>query len=155
MENFHCSTSINAKPEKVYQALTQEKGLRNWWTETCTAEQKVGGKATFHFGKSFNTMQIAHLDPNHKVEWKCIDQHHASTNFSKNDEWIGTRLIFQLKSNAQGGTDLDFTHEGLNKSLECYDACFKGWTHFIKTSLKNYLETGHGKPYTEANPTCS
>lgn len=36
---------ISATPEKVYAALTTEKGLRGWWTADSKTDDKVGGKA--------------------------------------------------------------------------------------------------------------
>lgn len=150
--SFHCATTINATPEKVYQAITQENGLKEWWTTTCTAENKVGGEAIFHFGNIFNTMKIVQLMPHKIVQWECINQYDPSAHLKKHDEWIGTTLTFQLKQNNSGGTDLDFTHEGLTSDLECYNVCFSAWSHFLKKSLKNYVETGKGQPYNNGSP---
>ncbi len=152
--SFHCEITLKADPQKVYQAITEQNGLRHWWTPTCTAEATVGGKARFEFGKTFNVMEIEKLIPNEQVYWRCVQQHHASPDFTKHDEWVGTRVIFNLTPNAQGGTHLSFTHEGLTKDLQCYESCFNGWTHFIKTSLKNYVEKGVGEPWDASTSTC-
>ena len=146
-KDFHCEISINASPQKVFTALTEQKGLQNWWTPTCSAEAKVGSKAKFNFDKTYNVMEIEKLIPNKQVIWRCVDQYHNSPNLTKHDEWVGTQIIFNLKENTKGGTDLSFTHQGLAEDLQCYAQCFKGWTHFIKTSLKSYAETEQGQPY--------
>jgi len=68
---------------------------------------------------------------------------------TKNNEWVNTTIIFDLKGNDDTGTELSFTHEGLNKSLECFEICNERWGHFLQRSLKGFVETGQGEPYTD------
>jgi uncharacterized protein YndB with AHSA1/START domain len=154
-KNFHCEITLNSDTKNVYQAITEQKGISCWWTETCTAESKEGSKARFDFGNTYNIMEIERLISNEAVNWRCIEQNHASSELTKHDEWVGKRILFHLKANQNGGTDLSFTHEGLTEDLQCYDMCFKGWTHFITNSLKNYVEKGKGEPFSKSTSSCS
>ena len=43
------------------------------------------------------------------------------------DEWVGTRVVFDLRENEDGGTDVAFTHDGLVPSMACWEACNAGW----------------------------
>ena len=43
-------------------------------------------------------------------------------------------------------TEIRFTHQGLDPTVECFEACTKGWDYYINTSLKTLIETGVGKP---------
>jgi uncharacterized protein YndB with AHSA1/START domain len=148
MESYQCTVKlINIPLQKAYEAITSQEGLASWWTETCTVETKEGGHATFRFDETYNVMEIEELTPPSKVQWKCIDEHHVDKLITKSNEWVGSQLIFELKEDNQGNTDLNFIHKGLIPSLQCYDICQNSWDHFIKTSLKNHLETGHGQPY--------
>lgn len=147
IKKYQCSVIFNASPDKVYQAITSEKGLKNWWTPDCTIDTKVGEESTFRFDKTYNVMKIKELIPNKKVVWDCVKQHHDNDKFRKHDEWVGTEVSFYLSECNPGETVLNFQHEGLTKSLECFNLCENGWNYFLKDSLKSYIETGKGKPY--------
>jgi len=140
--------TINAAPAKVFEALTHPKHIAGWWTPDCTADQKEGGRARFEFksaeGKldGYSVMRIVRLVPGKLVEWKCLEQDYQGIK-----DWIGTTIRFRLSSNAQQGTDLDFAHLDWQNTQGSYHRCTDGWEHVIKTSLKNYLETGKGEPY--------
>jgi hypothetical protein len=64
-------------------------------------------------------------------------------------DWVGTTPAFTLSRSSAGGCDLEFRHEGLSPQLECYDMCQAGRDHYLP-SLRAYLETGTGHPFTRA-----
>lgn len=146
MKDYQCTITFSAPSQKVYEAITSQKGIESWWTRDCEIETRLGGKSTTRFGNTYNVMQLEKLTPT-EVQWKCIDQHHESEQLSKDDEWIGTHVIFLIKQIDHTHTELHFTHKGLNASMECFDICKKGWDHFIKKSLKEYVEHGKGQPW--------
>jgi hypothetical protein len=47
------------------------------------------------------------------------------------------------------GCDLLFRHAGLSPQLECYDMCRAGWDQYLP-SLRDYIDTGTGNPYSRA-----
>lgn len=148
MKDYHCTIKINAPAEKVYKAITTQQGIQNWWTSDCVAESKQGGKATMRFGNTFAIMQFEKLTPYTEVQWKCLEQYHeAQPPLKKKNEWDGTRIVFKIKSIDPMHSELDFIHNGLNPAMECYHICEKGWDHFLKNSLKGYLENGKGTIY--------
>ena len=140
--------TVNASPARVFDALTDQRHIAGWWTPDCTVEQKVGGHATFEFKAAagrldgYSLMRIEQLVPGELVEWKCIEQ-----DYQGNNDWIGTTICFRLSDNRHGGTDIDFAHLDWKSTGGTYHRCFDGWNHVLKTSLKNYLETGKGEPY--------
>lgn len=146
MNDFQCKVQINADPKKVYEATSEQHGLANWWTSDCDLEPKEGTKATFRFGETYTVMLIEKLIPHKQIRWKCVDHRHMDDSLTKHNEWVNTNLIFDLKG-SDGGTELAFTHQGLNEDLQCYQICQERWSHFLKKSLKSYLETGQGEPY--------
>lgn len=149
MQDYHCAITIHAPAQKVYEAITTQRGIQNWWTNDCHVETKHR-KATMRFGKTYNVMAFEKLS-NTEVRWRCIAQHQEFDKpLTKKDEWVGTHVIFLIKELDPDHTELHFTHKGLLPSLECFDICKKGWDHFIKTSLKNYLEKGKGQPFQSA-----
>ena len=67
--------------------------------------------------------------------------------------WAQPSRVGAARENAQplsesgpGGCDLQFRHEGLRPSLECYDQCRAGSDQYLP-SLRDYLESGVGNPF--------
>jgi hypothetical protein len=57
-------------------------------------------------------------------------------------------LKFRLEPRSPSVTRLHFEHDGLIPELQCYRICERGWSHYLKTSLKKLVETGKGEPFT-------
>ena len=130
---------INASPEKVYEALTEEKGLSGWWTPETKAKPETGSIARFAFGPEyFKEMKITKLKPNNKVEWLCVKGY---------EDWIGTTITFELEP-AKKGTDLILRHEGWKEYTPEVASCSYDWALFLR-SLRLLCETGKGRPYPD------
>lgn len=140
--------TINAAPQKVFEALTNQKHIARWWTPDCTADQKAGGFVKLEFkarhGKldGYTRLHIEKLVPGELVEWKCVEQ-----DFGGIHDWIGTTIRFRLAENSRQGTNIDFAHVDWKNRQGSYQRCTDGWEFVLKTSLKNYVETGKGEPY--------
>jgi hypothetical protein len=61
-------------------------------------------------------------------------------------EWVGTTIRFDLTPTAAGGTEVRFSHVGLQPQVECYGVCEVAWGEYILGSLKERIETGTGRP---------
>lgn len=132
---------ITAPVEKVYEALTTQKGLAGWWTPDTTAKPETGSIARFGFGPDyFKEMKIETLTPYSKVKWLCIKAF---------EEWIGTTLSFSLEPHAKGCI-LFFRHEGWKDYTNEFASCSFDWALFFR-SLKLLCETGKGIPYPDFN----
>lgn len=126
---------IKTNPEKVYEAITTQEGLANWWAKQTIAKPEVGFVNIFTFGTFRNEMKITILNPNKKVEWKCINSI---------EEWIDTNILFELEEK-EGHTLLRFTHSGWLAVTDTFAGCNYDWGRFM-TSLKLFCETGTGTP---------
>lgn len=126
---------IKTNPEKVYEAITTQEGLANWWAKQTIAKPEVGFVNIFTFGTFRNEMKITILNPNKKVEWKCINSI---------EEWIDTNILFELEEK-EGHTLLRFTHSGWRAVTDTFAGCNYDWGRFM-TSLKLFCETGTGTP---------
>jgi len=129
-----------ASVENVTAALTSLEGLAGWWTPLVGGDPTPGGTLQFGFAGLDETivMLVEDSSTSHEVLWTCL----ANTG---HPEWEGTRIAFRLTS-TESGSLLSFRHSGLTRSLSCYDACERGWDHFL-TSLMQYAETGVGNPF--------
>jgi uncharacterized protein YndB with AHSA1/START domain len=132
---------LAALPARVYEAIATEAGVTSWWTEGSFAAE-VGGVGRLAFGNGWTELLVERLVPEREVEWTCVGQ--SIEHFDPTDEWVGTRISFQLESLDDGRhTHLTFTHHGL-AGLGCEELCTRGWDHYIRVSLRGLVETGHG-----------
>jgi len=131
---------IESAPEKLYTALTEQTGLSAWWTKTKVTGD-VGSITSFLFGPGGEhkcDMKIIKLVPNERVEWKCTS-----------GPWVDTEgFSFDIKPHERGAVVL-FANRGWAEPSEFFMHCNCKWAFFLGVSLKNYLETGNGKPHPE------
>lgn len=130
---------------KVYAALTIQAHFRQWWTQDSLVGSTIGERARFDFkgDNSYCVMEIIRLKPEQFVGWKCV----VSTMMGKQD-WVGTTISFTLRALNENETALAFRHDRWNMMNACYRESVDGWKYYLGDSLKSYLETGVGKPYT-------
>jgi len=131
--------TIDAGPDRVFDALTVSEGLQSWWTQDSTATPKIGSVALFKYvqGTLVFRMRVEDLIPGKKVAWSCLGDL---------QEWEGTRLTWELESTENGGTDLRFAHSGWNSTAGDYPRCNTTWGHLMHL-LKAYAEGKPVKPH--------
>ncbi len=135
-EIFH-KLKIRADVSTVYGAITDEKGIAEWWTNTCNAKPVENSIAEFNFGDRYhNKMRITKLEANQRVEWLVVEDH---------EEWIDTRISFELEKEGEH-TILRFKHGDWGEITDFYAHCNYNWAWYLN-SLRLYCETGKGKPY--------
>lgn len=142
MGNNDFNSSISAKIS-ADEAIKKISNVPAWWGITFTGNsEKQNDKFTVKMGgDSFFNFTVTELIPGKRVVWLVTDCNMPW--YSDKRVWANTRLIFDLNEN-DGVTELNFKHEGLTPSIECYKDCESGWTHWIKTSLFSYFTTGKG-----------
>jgi len=132
---------IRSSCKEVYKALSTIQGLSRWWTEEVQGDEKNGGKIEFTFRsetgdiKGQMVMQVTELTPDKNVRWQCVDGP---------PEWIGTNITFDL-SQQEDQTIIIFGHRNWRESIEFTAHCSMKWAIFL-LSLREYVETGKGKP---------
>ena len=62
--------TIFAPPDKIYTALTEQDGIRSWWTQQANAAPKIGSvtEVKFYNGQVVMQIEVEQLDPN-RVVW--------------------------------------------------------------------------------------
>jgi uncharacterized protein YndB with AHSA1/START domain len=150
-EDFRMQLDYAAPVAKLYEQFSTQKGVQNWWTIFCEMQERVGGQASFRFPSSgfHAVVKILRLDAPNCVEWEVTDSKHPeNSGFVDLNDWIGTRIRFDLAEIPGGRSRLRFTHAGL-KLKECLGVCTSAWSFFLNDSLRGYLETGTGKAHTK------
>ena len=131
---------IQASPTAVYEAITEEEGLKNWWTDDISAEPREGSTATFRFegGQVAFNMKITRLEAGRTVEWGVADP--------APPEWENTRVTWHLQPGEGDNTHLLFGHRNWVSTENSFPAINYNWAYYL-TSLKEYLEKGAGFPH--------
>lgn len=142
--DYQKNIRFNKPADEVYKAITEH--INDWWSNDIVGKAlNKGDQYTISFGKTQKTFEIVEAIPAKQVIWLCLKAHINMAALGKKDEWVGTRLIWTITEIDKQST-LNFVHEGLNRSFECYDVCESGWDYFID-SLEAYLNIGVGTPY--------
>ena len=141
-QSFTASFSVDQTPEEAFEAI---KNVRGWWSgEIEGSAEKVGDEFTYRYKDiHYSKQKLEEVIPAKKVVWLVTDSH---LQFVKDKtEWNGSRLSFEIAKKG-GKTEVRFTHVGLIEAHECFDACSKAWTFYVKDSLRGFLAGGKGQP---------
>jgi len=129
---------INASPSCLYQAVTDVKKLSHWWTTDTRGESTVGKMLEFWFsGFRAAEMQVTMLKSDELVQWHVTDM--------SSPDWSNTKIEFKIFDD-QGKTFLHFRHSEWREDAKSFPHCSLGWAIFL-LSLKEFVETGKGRPY--------
>ncbi len=133
---------IRVLPDKVFAAITTQKGLSSWWTEESKVNSsELNSILEFSFtGKHPIKMKVTQLKKDELVEWECIEE-------DGHRKWADTKITFNLKKEDPNTTVLTFTHSGWKDNLDDEEIPNSNynWGRFLY-SLKTYCETGKGFP---------
>jgi len=137
MPDLLLEVAIAITPERVYAAITEQAGLASWWTPDVVAEPTLGSVAEFRFGgrRFVVNMEITSLEAGRRVSW-AVKQGAP--------EWAGTRVTWDLTP-VDGGTRVRFGHHDYASVDGSFASVGYSWAWYL-SSLKDYIETGRGRP---------
>ncbi|GAB5526966.1 MAG: hypothetical protein Roseis2KO_48380 [Roseivirga sp.] len=144
-KDYQKSVAIGANAKGVFKAITER--VDEWWGTVDRQPSAMGVEFKVSFGEAFWRFRVIDFQPDARVSWECIasNQVHAGLRGIK-EEWLGTKLHWQLSEETDDTTNLSFRHEGLVPDFNCYEVCSDAWGFFIGTSLKELVEMGAGQP---------
>ena len=129
---------IKGSSKKLYRALTNVDQLAHWWTTGARGESIVGSHLEFWFGGFLGSvMKVVELRPRELVRWHAVDKGLP--------DWIGTRVEFKIFVE-KDQTVLHFRHSHWRDDAKLFPHCSLGWAVYLM-SLKEFVETGKGRPY--------
>ena len=128
--------TIDAARERVFDAIATLDGPRHWWTTIVTGSAAVGGELRFGFAGLDEqiVMRVDDVRPPFAVGWSCAAH-------TRDEEWTGTEMRFELADCGPDACRLDFRHAGISRGLVA-----DGWDRFL-ASLAAYAEGGAGHPF--------
>lgn len=141
-KSFSTTLVFDQTPEAVSAAIDD---VRSWWSPLVEGTtDALGGEFTYVYRDLHRSRhRITEHVPGRRIVWRVLESHLSFV--TETGEWDGTDVVFEIADKG-GKTELRFTHVGLTPDVECYDACKKGWTHYVRESLKRRIETGKGAP---------
>ena len=128
---------IACSPDEVFNALTTDEGLSQWWTSDTSGAGAEGSLIEFRFNGMGPDFEVIELQPDSLVRWK-----HSGTTPAP---WIGTKVSFQLMSEGSQ-TYVLFSHSDWKERSDFMAHCSTKWAVFL-LSLKEAIETGKGHPH--------
>lgn len=145
MDSIH-QVGIKAAPEAIYKALTEQDGIKSWWSKYTKAEATINAvnEVSFYNGMVVFKLRNAELITGEKVAWSVE---------GGPPPWIGTKITWTMSPGegpAAGQTIVDFAHRGLDLPEVPFASINYTWGWYL-TSLKFYLEKGEGMPHTDAD----
>ncbi|WP_328387857.1 SRPBCC family protein [Nocardia sp. NBC_00416] len=153
-DHLTATITVDRTPDEVFAAVTD---VRGWWSENLigattglhdefvfTDDCKYAGEtAQEKKGIRFSRFRLTEVVRGERMVWHVLDSY--LTFVDDRHEWTDTDVVFDIAATPEG-TTLHFTHEGLTAASECFEACSRGWTFYITTSLPQLIATGAGQP---------
>ncbi len=135
MATIHHQVGIKASLHDVYKAIATTEGVTGWWTNT-SGDPGTGGELEFLFDGHSVHVKVTENTPDKHVEW---------TVRGEAGEWLDTRIRFDLEA-LEDQVMVNFQHTDWKAETPFLAHCSTKWGVFM-LSLKDYLETGTGKPF--------
>ena len=141
--NFTTTITVDATQQRAFDAINDVPG---WWGRITGSTTEVGDEFVYVVpGLHYSGFRVTDIEPARRIAWLVTGSYLDFT--ADKQEWNGTTVRFDIEE-ADGGTRVTSTHEGLEPEDECYDVCSNAWGMFVNGSLKAFIETGEGKPYS-------
>ncbi|WP_214225796.1 SRPBCC domain-containing protein [Pedobacter sp. B4-66] len=131
--------TLNASIDSVWQALTDNQKMKQWYFDIEEFEPEVGFEFKFYGGseekKYLHICKVTEVVPNHKLIYSWHYDKQPGMSY----------VTFELSEEGEK-TRLKLTHEGLESFPADRDSAFakdnftEGWNMIIGTLLKEYLE---------------
>ena len=135
MAAIYHQVGIKAPLENVFNAIATTEGVSHWWAPT-KGNPESGGELAFMFNEHHVLALVSDYQSNKRIEWTV--QGDAG-------EWLNTRICFNLEQ-LDDQVIINFQHADWQQATEFMGHCSTKWAVFL-LSLKDYLETGTGKPF--------
>ena len=124
---------FKARPERVFEALTQPKSLVKWFLSRARVEPIVGGTFSFDWMGGYRMVSTLNkYEKNRTVSFAWVDK-------LKNGELAKTTASFDVAKKGKG-TLLKLRHSGF-RDPEHFADCSSRWAYYL-TNMKSVLDNG-------------
>lgn len=129
---------LHVPPRRIWQTVTDVDKLAGWWTTDVRGESVVGRTLEFWFyGHLAAEVVVTELKTDTLVRWRVTERSIA--------DWIGTEIAFEVFHRAEKSI-LHLWHSKWREDAAMFPECSMHWAIYL-LSLKEYAETGRGRPH--------
>ena len=138
-KSYTASIELAQSPTEVFNRMND---VSKWWSKEFTGNStKLNDEFVIRFRDvHYSKQKLIEVIPDKKVVWLVTDSKITWIENNK-EEWTNTNMVFEISTKGDK-TILQFTHEGLVPTEECYEKCEQGWNMIIKDWLFNFIATG-------------
>lgn len=108
---FHC-LRVNASPDEVFRAVTEDELLRPWWAKDGALD-----------------VRCVEVSDGARVVWRCFDGPPG---------WVGTDIAFAFVPEGRE-TVVRFTHRNWRETSDAFARCTTKWARVLM-ALKSRVE---------------
>lgn len=128
---------INRPRARVFEAVSNPRGLDSWWTKTSAGEPRDGAEYDLGFGPQYAwRARVTRVTPDSEFELQLVEA---------DVDWTGTRVGFRLEGDGDM-TQVRFRHTGWPTLNEHYRISCYCWAMYLRI-LRRFLEHGETVPY--------
>ena len=141
MHDIRHKFTVNASPQKVFDAFCYEQGLNSWWTLKSSGRPVLYETYNFYFAPEYDWhAQVIHVIPGKELTWKMT---------TAMEDWMETEVGFRLLPE-RDQTSVLFFHKGWKEQSDHYAITNYCWALLLH-GLKQYVETGIIIPFEKRN----
>ncbi len=144
VQNQYLTTAftVDQTPEEAFVAINN---VRGWWSGQIEGStDKLGDEFTYRYKDiHYSKQKLTEFIPGRKVVWDVLDSYLSFV--EDKTEWNGTKVTFEVGKKGDK-TEVHFTHVGLARDHECFNACSDAWGFYVRDSLRNLITEGKGQP---------
>ena len=131
-DGYVFSFESSKSPEAIFKVLLD---VRAWWVGLYNEQiegssNKLNEEFSFQAGGGmhYTKQKLVELEPNRKIVWLVTD---SNLSFLQDPhEWTGTKIGFEV-SQGWNKSKVTFFHQGLVRSIECYNQCTSAWAQYL------------------------
>lgn len=130
---------VDGEPKALYESLATSEGVNGWWSNHTEGPDGVGSTMKVSFPEAPITFdfEVIEESPGDQVVWRCL---------AGPPEWIGTKLSFDIQTDADGNTSVLFSQDGWVTTDESFPFIAYSWAQILPR-LKKLVEAGERDPF--------
>lgn len=130
---------VDARPHRVFEAVSTPDGLNNWWTLTSAGKPIEGTEYELNFGPQHHWRAV--------VACSVPDSEFELQMTKADDDWTGSYVGFRLELREKK-TWIRFRHSNWPEISEHFRVSCHCWAMYLRI-LRRYLEYGEIVPYEQ------
>lgn len=142
MYTIYHDLNINSSKAKVFEAISTETGMNNWWTLKCNGQFKKGELINLNFTDKFDWYaEITDFNSNEFIAFKIT---------KATEDWMPTSFGFLLTEVHSNETTVEFYHKNWKEISKEFRVASFCWASLL-SQMKQYIEQGIITPFEKRN----